>query len=70
MQLVGEEEERGGRGEVPAVDGVRDEDEGAVPECEDELDMQSGIPLGPDGLEGWMGSTSSRMSLWRRMPER
>lgn len=38
MQEVGDEEQGGGGGEVPAVVGVVDEDEGAVPEGEHEFE--------------------------------
>jgi hypothetical protein len=37
VELVGDEEEGCGGGEVPAVVGVGDEDECAVPDCKEEL---------------------------------
>jgi hypothetical protein len=43
VELVGDEEEGGGCGEVPAVGGVCEEDEGAVPEGEKELGVVSSV---------------------------
>lgn len=69
MELVGYEEESGGRGEVPAVSGIWDEYESAMPEREDELRGVCEHTCDVHAREYAM-LTSSKISLWSQIPER